>query len=335
MIVEIIYLILSIVAFIAWTFSFYRALGDIRRIFNSFLYETVRAPIVEKYVNILNIANLDILQTAQIFFNRYGPIFIYFSISIICLFFVLKRIRNRKIKYLEISYSIQFFAGIALAVIFLFGDFIEYDPIRVSRYAILMATILCGIVTYEIINRTRRKINRGLIVASLVFMICLVSILGIFNIYTSPYTSSSNAQLTHMEKNGINWFLENRNKNISLITGVFFLEKNEIYYFGRESAFYNKGKFVKDMIPTHFGYDENKTKFLTRDNCLVEFDSFLMNDLEIEQAVKQAGFTSLQMYDLNLPPDVEGISDHILIPARVLGLNVYTLPIVKLIIARK
>lgn len=83
------------------------------------------------------------------------------------------------------------------------------------------------------------------------------------------------------------------------------------------------------------GYNKNKTKFLTKDEYLVELDSFLMNDSEIRQIVKRAGFTSLQMYDLYLPPDVQEVSEHILIAASALKVNIYNLPIVKLIIAKK
>lgn len=82
-------------------------------------------------------------------------------------------------------------------------------------------------------------------------------------------------------------------------------------------------------------YDKNKTKFLTRDKSLVELDSLLMSDAEIQEAIKRAGLTLLQMYDLCLPSDIQEVSEHILIPASELGLSVYTLPIVKLIIARK
>lgn len=83
------------------------------------------------------------------------------------------------------------------------------------------------------------------------------------------------------------------------------------------------------------GYDRNKTKFLTKNEYLVEVDSFLMSDVEIEQATKRVGLNLLQMYDLCLPSYVREVSEHILIPAHALGLSEYTLPIVKLIIAKK
>lgn len=83
------------------------------------------------------------------------------------------------------------------------------------------------------------------------------------------------------------------------------------------------------------GYDQDKTRLLTKDKYLVELDSFLMSDAEIEQAIKRAGLTLLEMYDLYLPPHVQEVSEHILIPASAIGLTAYTLPIVKLIIAKK
>lgn len=83
------------------------------------------------------------------------------------------------------------------------------------------------------------------------------------------------------------------------------------------------------------GYDKNKTKFLTKGRYLVERDSFLMSNAAIEDKIKQAGLTLLQMYDLCLPQGVHEVSEHIRIPASDLGLSVYSLPIVKLIIAKK
>lgn len=83
------------------------------------------------------------------------------------------------------------------------------------------------------------------------------------------------------------------------------------------------------------GYDKNKAKFLTKDKYIVKRDSFLMNDAEIEDALKRAGLTLHKMYDLCLPSDVQKVSKDILIPASERGLSKYTLPVVKLIIAEK
>lgn len=84
-----------------------------------------------------------------------------------------------------------------------------------------------------------------------------------------------------------------------------------------------------------FRNNENKAKFLTKDKYIVKRDSFLMNDAEIEDALKRAGLTLLKMYDLCLPSDVQKVSKDILIPASERGLSKYTLPVVKLIIAEK
>lgn len=83
------------------------------------------------------------------------------------------------------------------------------------------------------------------------------------------------------------------------------------------------------------GYDKNRTKFLTEGGYLVEFDSFLMSNAEIEQVISLAGLTLLRMQDLYLPPDIQQVSEHILIPASALDLTAYALPIVKFVMARK
>lgn len=88
---------------------------------------------------------------------------------------------------------------------------------------------------------------------------------------------------------------------------------------------------LREMI----GYHKNKTRFFTKDERRFELDSFFMNDFEIRQIIKTTGFSSLQMYDLYLPPFVHDISKHIYIAASAHGLDVYSLPLVKLIIAKK
>jgi len=86
------------------------------------------------------------------------------------------------------------------------------------------------------------------------------------------------------------------------------------------------------------GYPLHKTKFKlfqSVDEEYIELDSFLMDDQEITQTLSDAGLATLELIDLMLPESVKNISPHIVIPADVLEITPYELPIVKLIIARK
>lgn len=246
------------VSFFAWALSFYEVTQRIGRIFEGLFYQT-ESSVTESYVSLLSVANLSILQTIQFFINKYGPIVMYFTISFFSVIYVLNNIRKRKIKYFEISYCLQFLAGIIFSGIFLFGYFIENEPLRVSRYAIIMSIIISALVFYEIFMNSRRKFKRKLITIIIVLVICSTSVLGVLNIYASSRVYKPNNQLTHMEKNGFCWFLEKRNRQISLVKTGFDLGKYEIYYFGFENYKYNWGKSEENVIPSHFGYGENKT----------------------------------------------------------------------------
>ncbi len=83
------------------------------------------------------------------------------------------------------------------------------------------------------------------------------------------------------------------------------------------------------------GYDINKSRFVTKDGSIIELDSFLMDDNEIENSMEKAGLTVTEMHDLYLPGNTIKVSKDISIPASSLGLSVYSLPIIKLVIAKK
>jgi hypothetical protein len=121
---------------------------------------------------------------------------------------------------------------------------------------------------------------------------------------------------------------------ISVVTAFLYDPYNSSYLYKEVNrVLQDEGIFIGTLPHFEFctilrrilGYDKNKTKFLTKGRYLVERDSFLMSNATIED----------KMYDLCLPQGVHEVSEHIRIPASDLGLSVYSLPIVKLIIAKK
>ena len=247
----------AIIAFILWINSFNKTWIHINDIFRSIFYHP-SISIAGSYLSLLNKSNVTTLNLVSITFFSYGQILIYFILSIICIFIVIKNIIQRKIEYFEILYSLQFLVGLGIALLFFFFYFIEFSPIRTSRYAIVIAPILCGIVLYNFIYNIKIKKYRKFSIILIIFIISLVSILGILNIYGSSRVAKANSELTYMENNGLRWFLENRNVNNPLIANGIFLDKIEIYYHSSINLLNKTGKFY-GMIPTHFGYDKNNT----------------------------------------------------------------------------
>lgn len=83
------------------------------------------------------------------------------------------------------------------------------------------------------------------------------------------------------------------------------------------------------------GCDINISRFVTKEGIIIELDSFLMDDKEIENHVRKARLNVTEMHDLYLPRNIKKVSKDISIPASSIGLSVYSLPIVKLVIAKK
>ena len=72
--------------------------------------------------------------------------------------------------------------------------------------------------------------------------------------------------------------------------------------------------------------------------CPRDGDVFLVERrmmMRMKTALTGAGLSLLQIHDLYLPSTVVDVSEHLLIPAKALGLNAYNLPIVTLILATK
>lgn len=135
-----------------------------------------------------------------------------------------------------------------------------------------------------------------------------------------------------------------RSSTVSAVTAFLYDPYNKAELYVEIHRVLKDGGIFVGTLPRHtwgitlrkvLGCDQNRTRFLRRDGYLVELDSFLMSDAEIDQVVGQAGLTLREMYDLCLPSCIQQVSEHISIPAASLGLSVYALPIVKFIIAKK
>jgi SAM-dependent methyltransferase len=93
------------------------------------------------------------------------------------------------------------------------------------------------------------------------------------------------------------------------------------------------------LLRSGLSIDRNRTQFRRftsmKDKDFVELDSFLVDDDQIRQLLMRAKFKQIEMSDLYLPLHIKTISPHIELPASLLGISPYDLPIVKMIIAKK
>jgi hypothetical protein len=83
------------------------------------------------------------------------------------------------------------------------------------------------------------------------------------------------------------------------------------------------------------GYQFEEVRFVKISGGYVTLNSFLMGDLTIKRELMLANMETIMLANLFLPQNIERISPDIVEPANLLGLDPKSLPIVKLIVARR
>jgi hypothetical protein len=250
-------LILNVV-FFAWFTYHSWGVRSIRILLQGFFYSS-KHTIFSYYVSNLISANLSIYQTIQLFVIKYGPILIYIIIAFSSLIFIVKNfIFSRKVGTLEFSYGLQFIIASFIAAVLMLGHFIVIEPVRCLLYLIMIATIVNGFFIYTLLSgkiRLRKKIlTKKLLYPITVIVLFFTTTVCIFNIYSSPLISETNAHFTYKNLYGSVWFTENRDKNIQISTDVGFnLWRMEHYMNGITKGDINTKKRSINT-PSHFGY---------------------------------------------------------------------------------
>lgn len=210
-------------------------------------------------------ANLSLTGIARIALAQYGQLVLYFLAAYAALVLVLGFFLKGKARRFEVYYAVQVIAATAFAVVMVVGYFIEFEPLRVSRYAVVVIPVLCGYTfyhTYRVIDRPAvQKIFFGAVAVLLV----LASIFAVFNVYFSPNIVKANAQLTAAELDGVTWFLTSADIQTPLLTTDLPLGRYEMYHFGYGMPGYFNRPQLDRYIPSHFGYDTNRTLAISLD----------------------------------------------------------------------
>lgn len=251
------FIFLTTLAFITWLINISRLIVWTFSIFRELIYpkETTQ---LEHYTEMAAEADVGIITTLRVIFFRYFPNLLLIILGLILLLILSKKIFSKKTKPSELNYGAQFFLGLIIGFSFIVGYFIEFDPIRVSRYAILMGIIFIGLMFHSLYNDSKRK--KQFKVLFVVFIIVLGScIIGIFNIYAGPNKGVQNRHRTEMDIRGLQWYISNRDPQISFVSNHFDLRKIEMYILGYENYLHDQGDWDQRKIPTHFGYHKNAT----------------------------------------------------------------------------
>jgi uncharacterized membrane protein YdcZ (DUF606 family) len=202
-------------------------------------------------------------QLALRFFQKYGVVFIVLAIGGIYALVVLYWVRRHEAAYPERYATIQYVIGGAITVAFLMIYLLAFDPIRVARYQILAAVLLCGLMLAAMSTSVRSwDESRGLLTKTRVCIgvtICLIaaSFLGTF----AGTTYWPNEHMTRAEYQGAEFVLSHNDPNVR-VRALSLHTKMQWYVTGNRSEPGEPPVFQSGPgygLPPRLGYDENRT----------------------------------------------------------------------------
>ena len=237
-----------------WWLQFRSLLDDLYLMASALLGQRAFTSIMENQISEVAISNASIWLVIDRFLKVYGPMFLYFSIALFFIFYMIYHyFQIKKIYEEDLIYSLQFCVAICIGIALMVGYFVIAEPIRAASYGLVFATILCGLFFY------RERQRRGLI-TSITVIITIVCMLTIMTLYASPLNGLPNSALSYGDKNGIDWILEYPDAEIPLVKEELSINRYSEYYFGTTNA--TNYQFVIqyiEIIPSHFGYHTNST----------------------------------------------------------------------------
>ncbi len=221
--------------------------------------------IASYYGGLAEQANISLIEMGRIALAQYGQLLFSFLAAYIALVLVLVFFLKGKARRFEVYYGVQVLAATAFAVAMVVGYFIEFEPIRVARYAVVVIPVLCGYTFYHKYRVIDRPTVRKIFLGAMVFLLIGASFFGVFNVYFSPNIVKANAQLTTSELDGVVWYLTAADTKTPLLTTDLPLGRYEMYYFGYGTPEYFNRPQLDSFIPSHFGYDTNRTLAVSLD----------------------------------------------------------------------
>jgi hypothetical protein len=247
--------------FFLWLFQNIILTNSLKKIVSALLGYEGQTSIFENQAYILTSSNASIWLVIDRFVKTYGSVCLYFSISLLFLFYIIYQyFQNKKIYEYEFIYSIQNCVAICIGIALITGYFVIFEPIRAASYGLIFATIMCGLFFYRLWFSTISKKRKLGLITSISVIITVVCIIGIFTIYLSPWSVGYNTALTYEEKNGVDWILEYRNSEIPIVREEDSMDAYSTYYYESTTAseFQNLIEYLR-IIPSNFGYKTNRT----------------------------------------------------------------------------
>ena len=285
-----------LVTFLIWVLPHTVILLRLRQVWG-FLVGDAGGPPVAQLVEAWGEAGLATSQAIELFIARYGAIFMYGIIAGIAVLVVLRMSLSRKAQPqpMPFAYAVLFVVGLAASAFSLFGYTGETGPERISRFFLIVAPVVSGLVLYDLITKQRPSNSGSLtpgrkpLIAITVILILVAVVLSTFNVYNSPRVMRTNAQVTRMEIVGTAWFGSHRASGISIATARLALGRYDDFNFGVDSATFPRAVRYPPTVPSHFGYDENTSIAETlgfRDTYLLTAERSRMSGMHVPAHIR-------------------------------------------------
>jgi len=249
----------AMILFIIWFlwFSSFVVFGYQVKGVADWLFHQMGKSEADTYSTWVSNAHMSFFRTIEYILRLHGADIAYFIIPTIFTIVVWRKLLNRSsVNWYYIVFSSLFVIfTIAIPISLLAGYQLAYT--RVLICAIFFAALLNGCGLYVLLHRYNRKTA---VKVSIVVLTILV-VVGIFTTYRSPINKNTNEQVTAMDLQGANWFLNYRN-DIMISRQTYFIQYS---YFAALRGFRDYppniawGTTEKSLAPPHFGYDYYQT----------------------------------------------------------------------------
>ena len=251
-----------IIIFIFWYISFTLFTKSIRIAVSALLdlgQNSGSISVFQRSNEIIQNTNASLFLIVNRFVKLYGPVSFYIAGGIACLFFIVWAFKNKNVDFTEVLFGCLFLGSLVWCGILTFVYAGMNELIRTLSFALVLATILIGLVLtnrYDQISSDKWKLLINIV---LIGLISYSAIFGLLNIYPSPWIGEASPSMTKMNQDGYYWFLENRNSAAPLYINSVSIYKYDLYAFATDPLINYKQSLSYQALPGHFGYITNTT----------------------------------------------------------------------------
>lgn len=264
--------------------------------------EGVGSPPIEEISTIAMETKFSITQLIEQLLKNYGQDLIFTFLSIVAILLILNEVKKKKVEknfVYELFFILLFIFFTIFYISTLLGDFIATGKsIRIFCWALFGSTCLNGIFYYEFISKQQKNIKHIFSIILLIF-ISLSVVIGIFNVYFSPFIKQSDIHGTEMGNSGMNWFFDNKMAYNTLYFDQMVMRYPDSKYGFSSEAPSSIGTFIS--LPQRFDNQNNVIfgKLVSFDTYLVISEKYLLTKKYLWPNTGAVTFNDLNQIDLD------------------------------------